>query len=261
VPAISVGEDSVLLTDTPIPIPHLTDTPTITVTPLPTFTFTPTPTTKPTPIPTLAETAALSSLAKHQPSPSANGNNNEPLARPNLVARLVASQQAPTVDPSTRGLNSFQEQGFFEAGLGLDPPILGSTVPWPAVGAKAAVGVLFNDGFAIQVDLEYFSRSNTNTVGTISESEVLVLPTLRRYLMVGNVRPYLSIGDGLAVNMTTSGFTSSSINSFDLALGGGVDFLLDNYFSTYVEGKYNFVFMSASPNQDLPLAIGARLGL
>ncbi|HXL72671.1 MAG TPA: hypothetical protein VN963_03515 [bacterium] len=231
-PPISVGEDSELLTDTPIPIPHYrAATPTMTATPLPTLTFTPQPTPQqpqaPTAIPTLVETVA--------PSPS------------------------PTLEP--RGLNTFREQGFFDVGLGLDPSVQGSTLPGTASGAEAAAGILFKDGLAVQLDFEYFSYSNSNSDGTLSEGEVLVLPTLRRYLTAGSVRPYLSIGNGLAINTATSGYTHSSMDSFDLALGGGIEFLLDHYFSTYVEGKYNFVFMSGSPNQDIPVVIGARLGL
>jgi len=237
VPPISVGEDSELLTDTPIPIPHLTATPTMTDTPLPTFTFTPTPTSSPTAIPTLVETVTLSPVGRM------------PLDKPT---------PSPTRDPS----DSFQEQGFFEAGLGLDPPVQGSAVPGTAAGAQAAAGILFKDGFAVLLDFEYFSISNSNAAGTLSQSEMLVLPTLRRYLTAGSVRPYLSISHGLAINTTTPGFmNSSSTESYDMALGGGVEFLLDPHFSTYVEAKYNFVFMSGSPNQDIPVALGARLGL
>ena len=237
VPPISVGEDSELLTDTPIPIPHLTATPTMTDTPLPTFTFTPTPTSSPTAIPTLVETVTLSPVGRM------------PLEKPT---------PSPTRDPS----DSFQEQGFFEAGLGLDPPVQGSAVPGTAAGAQAAAGILFKDGFAVLLDFEYFSISNSNATGTLSQSEMLVLPTLRRYLTAGSVRPYLSISHGLAINTTTPGFmNSSSTESYDMALGGGVEFLLDPHFSTYVEAKYNFVFMSGSPNQDIPVALGARLGL
>ena len=127
---------------------------------------------------------------------------------------------------------------------------------------KAAAGILFKDGFEVLLDFEYFSISNSNAAGTLSQSEVLVLPTLRRYLTAGSVRPYLSISHGLAIDTTTPGFSnSSSTNSYDMALGGGVEFLLDPHFSTYVEGKYNFVFISGSPNQDIPVALGARLGL
>ena len=239
VPAISVGEDSELLTDTPIPIPHLTATPTMTATPLPTFTFTPTPTSQPTQtsIPTLVETVTLSPVGRmplDKPSPS------------------------PTGDPS----DSFEEQCIFEAGLGLDPPVQGSAVPGTAAGAQAAAGILFKDGFEVLLDFEYFSISNSNAAGTLSQSEMLVLPTLRRYLTAGSVRPYLSISHGLAINTTTPGFSNtSSTDSYDMALGGGVEFLLDPHFSTYVEAKYNFVFMSGSPNQDIPVALGARLGL
>ncbi len=167
-----------------------------------------------------------------------------------------------TLDPSLSGLNSFREQGFFEIGLGADPILQGWAISGTATGGKTALGIMFKDGFAIQLDLEYFSQSNTNPTGTLTENEVLILPTLRRYLSAGNVRPYLSIGNGLAINSTTPGLTNStSVDSFDLALGVGFEFVFENYFCTYVEGKYNFVFMSGSPNQDLPLAVGARLGL
>jgi hypothetical protein len=240
VPAISVGEDPELLTDTPIPIPHLTATPTMTATPPPTFTFTPTPTK--TAIPTLTETIPLSTVTP-------------------MASQTDRPHPSLTLDPSLSGLNSFREQGFFEVGLGVDPPIQGSIVPGTAAGAEAALGILFKDGFSVQLDLNYFSQSNSNAAGTLSENEVLVLPTLRRYLLAGNVRPYLSIGNGLAINITTSGLTSSSVDSFDLALGVGCEFVFETNFCTYVEGKYNFVFMSASPNQDIPLAFGARLGL
>jgi hypothetical protein len=168
---------------------------------------------------------------------------------------------SPTVAPAPTASNAFREQGFFELGLGADPPVQGSAVPDTAVGGKAALGILFKDGFAVQLDLETFTQSNSNAAGTISENEVLVLPTLRRYLLAGHVRPYLSIGDGLAINTITSGINSSVVDSFDLALGVGFEFVFEDYFCTYVEGKYNFVFSTASPNQDIPLVVGARLGL
>jgi hypothetical protein len=230
-PAISVGQDNALLTDTPIPIPHLTATPTKTATPPPTFTFTPTP------------TAAAT----------------KPMALPTSTATIALSTVTPVASPS--GLNSFREQGFFELGLGADPPIQASTVPGTAAGGEAAFGILFKNGFAVQLDLETFTQSNSNPTGTLSENEILVLPTLRRYLLAGSVRPYLSISNGLAINTTTSGLNSSSVNSYDLALGAGFEFVFEDYFCTYVEGKYNFVFMSSSPNQDIPVVVGARLGL
>jgi hypothetical protein len=233
VPAISVGQDNALLTDTPIPIPHLTSTPTKTATSSPTSTFTPTATVL---IPTATPTAPPA-LPAVNPFPS------------------------PTADPTPAGLNSFREQAFFELGLGVDPPVQGSAVPGTATGGKAALGILFKDGFALQLDLESFSQSNSNAAGTLSENEILVLPTLGRYLLAGNVRPYLSIGNGLAINTTTSGLASASVNSYDLALGAGFEFVFESSFCTYVEGKYNFVFMSASPNQDIPIVVGARLGL
>jgi hypothetical protein len=242
-PAISVGQDSELLTDTPIPIPHLTATPTKTATPLPTFTPTPTAT-KPMTLPTTTETITLL-----------------PVNPPASPADRLRPDHSLTLDPSLSGLNSFREEGFFEVGLGVDPLIQGSTMSGTATGAKTALGIMFKDGFVVQLDLETFSQSNTNPTGTLTENEVLVLPTLRRYLSAGNVRPYLSISNGLAINTITSGLTSSSVDSFDMALGGGFEFVFENYFCTYVEGKYNFVFMSASPSQDIPLAVGARLGL
>lgn len=124
-----------------------------------------------------------------------------------------------------------------------------------------ALGILFKDGFAVQLDVESFSQSNSNNSGTLSENEILVLPTLRRYLMAGSVRPYLSIGDGLAITTITSGISSSSVESFDLALGAGFEFVFEDSFCTYVEGKYNFVFMAPYPNQDIPVVVGARLDL
>ncbi len=253
-PSISVGQDSELLTETPIPIPHLTSTPTKTATPPPTYTFTPTPSataslmgtaTNSIAIPTLTETITLSNLY-----PTITTTDR---TRPD---------HSLTLDPSLMGLNSFREEGFFDIGLGADAPIQGSTVLGTAAGAKAGLGILFKDGFAFELELETFSQSNTNPTGTVTENEVLVLPTLRRYLQAGNVRPYLSISNGLAINNTTLGLnTSSSVDSYDLALGIGFEFVFENYFCTYLEGKYNFVFMSASPNQDIPLAVGARLGL
>ena len=241
VPAISVGEDMALLTDTPIPIPHLTSTPTKTATPSPTITFTPTLTATASPtvmilMPTTTP-AALPDLSALKPIPS------------------------PTTAPIPTGFNAFREQAFFELGLGVDPPVQGSVVPGTATGGKAALGILFNDGFAVQLDVESSSQSNSNKAGTLSENEILVLPTLRRYLTAGNVRPYLSNGNGLAINTTTSWLNSASVESFDMALGVGFEFVFENSFCTYVEGKYNFVFMSASPNQDIPVVVGARLGL
>ncbi len=220
--------DPELQTATPIPIPHHRHaTPTMTATPLPTVIFTPTaiPTSPPTPVSTLVQT--------------------------------VTATPSPTYD--ARGLNSFREQGFMEVGLGADLPVQVSTLPGNPAGGKVAAGIVFKDGLAVQLDLEFFNQSSTAL--DLSQSGVLVLPTLSRYLMAGGVRPYLSLSNGLSLNTTTSGSTRSSTDSFDLALGGGVEFLIDQYFSIYLEGKYNFVFMSNSPNQDIPLVIGARLGL
>ena len=225
--------DPELLTATPMPIPHhhharptMTATP-LPATPLPAVTFTPTaaPTLAPTLVPTLVQT--------------------------------VTATPSPAYD--LRGLNSFREQGFLEVGLGADLPVQGSTLPGNPAGGKVAAGIVFKDGLAVQLDLEFFNQSSTAL--DISKSSLLVLPTLSHYLMAGGVRPYLSISDGLSLNTTTSGTTRASTNSFDLALGGGVEFMIDQYFSIYLEGKYNFVFMSNSPNQDIPLVIGARLGL
>ena len=245
-PAISVGEDHDLLTQTPITIQHLTETPTPTMTATPSPTLTPTATaTKANPItiPTLTETITL----------------------PNFTPVVTQSVKPPnhslTLDPSQSGLNSYREQGFFEVGLDVDTPIQGATVPGTETGVKGALGILFKDGLAVQLDLEYFAQSNTNSNGTLSENEVLILPTLRRYLATGNVRPYLSIGNGLAININTSENTTSSVGNFDVAFGGGFEFVFENYFSTYIEGKYNLVFTSASPNQDIPVVFGARLGL
>ncbi len=241
-PAISAG----VLTETPIPIPHLTDTPTKTATFTTTVTFTATPTATATSaisIPTVTETITLPNF-----TPAVSPADSRP-------------NHSQTLDPSQLGLNSFREQGFFELGLGADFPVQGSAVPGAAAGLKGALGLLFKDGFAVQLDLEYFTQSNPGPKGTLSVNEILVLPTLRRYLLAGNVRPYLSMGDGLAINSASSELVSSSVASFDLALGGGVEFVFENYFSTFVEGKYNFVFMSASPSQDIPVILGARLGL
>lgn len=241
-PPISVGEDQELLTDTPLPF--LTYTPTHTATPSPTFTFTPTPTAEnPLSVPTLAETVTL------------------PVVTPATSKADRPSDHSPALDLSRSGSNSFREQLFLEAGLGTDLPLQGLSVPGTAAGAEAALGILFKDGFAVEIDFETFSRSNTDPNGTLSGNEMLVLPSLRRYFWAGHVRPYLSIGDGMAVNTTTSELVSSSVASFDLALGGGLEFVFEDYFCTYVEGKYNFVFMSASPTQDIPVVIGARLGL
>jgi hypothetical protein len=233
VPAISVGEDPELLTDTPIPIPHYRATPTFTDTPVPTFTPTPTATV-PLVLPTSTPTVNPITLPTERPTPSPS-------------ASLSA--------------NSFREQVFFEVGLGADPSLQSSIVPGTAAGVEAALGILFKDGFAVQLDFDYFSQSSTNAAGTESESEVLVLPTLRRYLLAGSLRPYLCLSNGLAINTTASGPANSTADSFDLALGAGLEFGFEKDFSTYVEGKYNFVFMSASPNQDIPLTLGARLRL
>jgi len=233
VPAIAVGQDNELLTDTPIPIPHLRATPTFTATPSPTFSPTPTATillVTPTLTPTLTSTVIPMASPTERPTPSLS-------------------------------VNSFREQVFVELGLGADPSLRGSTLPGTAAGGEAALGILFQDGFAVQLDLDTFGQSSSNAAGNLSESEVLVLPTLRRYLLAGNVRPYLFMGDGLAISSNTAGPVSFSANSFDLALGVGIEFVFENDFCTYVEGKYNFVFISASPSQDIPLTLGARLGL
>ncbi len=151
---------------------------------------------------------------------------------------------------------------FVELAGGIDLP----TQNWQTAyglgsGGKFSVGYGFNDGWALQLDVEDFDYSGTNYVGSIGDHELLFLPTVRYLLLQKGIRPYLSAGAGLDVEVSWGGvFGPVQVGNFDMALGAGLEVPFDPLDSLFVEGKYNFIFADGVIGQDIPLLAGIRFG-
>ena len=130
-------------------------------------------------------------------------------------------------------------------------------------GGKFSAGYEFNDGLALQLDVEDFDYSGSNYVGVIWDHELLLLPTVRYLFLQKGIRPYLSVGAGLDVEVSWADgpLPPAQVGNFDLALGAGLEVPFDPLDSLFVEGKYNFIFADGVVGRDVPLLAGIKLGL
>lgn len=115
-------------------------------------------------------------------------------------------------------------KGFEEIAGGIDLPAQNWQTAYPAGGAgKVCIGYEFKDGVALQFDLELLSFSGTNYAGPISDTEVLALPTIRRFLANKGLRPYVSAGLGMDLEISSASNSNSTVENLDAALGAGLD--------------------------------------
>lgn len=109
--------------------------------------------------------------------------------------------------------------------------------------------------------MEDFDYSGTSYVGTVSDHELLILPTVHYPLLSGAIRPFLSAGAGLDVETSWDEDDSpAQVANFDLALGAGLEATFDPSDSVFIEGKYNFILADGVTGQDIPLLAGIRWG-
>lgn len=149
--------------------------------------------------------------------------------------------------------------GFFYLGLagGIDIPGQGwQTAYTLSPGGMACLGFEFDKDLSLQLDMEGFTFSGVNFSGTISDTELFLIPTVR-YHFGG---PYLLAGAGGEFELL-SGNPGAPVADFDVVLGAGFEADLGDRAFFFVEGKYNFIFSSQVVGQDIPVLAGCRLGL
>lgn len=154
---------------------------------------------------------------------------------------------------------------FFEAGIGIDLP--GQS--WqPAytlgVGGRISGGYVLDKTLSVQLDIENFYFSGTNLAGSISDSELRVIPTLHYNL--GEVpglglSPYLLGGIGLDFQASSVLASGTTVGNMDLCAGAGVEFPFLSQITGFVEAKLNFVFAYNVTGIDIPVLVGVRFGL
>lgn len=151
---------------------------------------------------------------------------------------------------------------FVEMAGGLDLPARNWQPAYSlGSGGMFGAGYEFNDGLAFLLDVEDFDYSGTNYQGSIGDHELLFLPTVRYPLLPKGIRPYLTAGAGLDVEVSWTQYNNNAqVAYFDMALGAGLEVPFDPLNSAFVEGKYNFTFAYDTLGQDLPLLAGIRLG-
>jgi hypothetical protein len=177
----------------------------------------------------------------------------------------TSSKKSDAVSDTVSNSEAFipKSRFFVELAEGIDIPAL----HWQN-GYKEGRGGKFNVGYglfknlAVQLDVESFKYSGVNAFfGTISDSELLILPTLRYNFHVKRIHPYLLAGAGTDFESLSSTTGKDSLRMFDVAVGAGLDIQLAGQTAVFVESKYNFVFANRITGQDVPVLVGVHLGL
>ena len=185
------------------------------------------------------------------PQPTVTTQSFEPTKTP-----IVASTESKTTS------DSLQDHFYLEIAGGIDLP----TQNWQSTytlgpGGKISLGYEFDKSLAILLDMENFYFSGTNYSGSISDTELLILPTIRYSFSEHGIRPYLLAGVGMEFEFLTATPGSLTVGNFDLAVGAGLDVQLAQQTYAFVEGKYNFIFSPEATGQDIPVLAGIRFGI
>jgi hypothetical protein len=179
---------------------------------------------------------------------------------PSAVPPAAVMPETGKTTESERPEEESPERGFEEIAGGIDLPARN----WQSAykqggGGRISEGCKFQDGWAIQLDLELFGFSGTNWAGTISDGEFLVLPTLRYYFIPPGPSPYVLVGAGVDVESSYSTAGNVTVENPDLALGLGLALPLIDRFSLFVEARYNFIFANGTIGGDIPLLLGGHV--
>jgi hypothetical protein len=153
--------------------------------------------------------------------------------------------------------------GFFYLGLagGMDIPGQG----WQSAyrlspGGMLCLGYAFDKNWEVQLELEGFYFSGVNYSGSIFDTELFAIPTLRYRFSLEGITPYLLAGVGGEFELL-SGNTGPPVGDLDVALGAGLEAGLGSNTFLFVEGKMNFIFSSQVVGRDIPILAGIRFGL
>lgn len=176
-----------------------------------------------------------------------------------LAAENITATPQPTV---TIQPGSLQDHFYMEIAGGIDLPVQNWQSSYTlGPGGKITVGYELDKNFAVQLDVENYYFSATNYSGPISDTELVVLPTIRYSFSDQGIRPYLLAGVGAEFEFLTAAPGSLSVCNFDVAVGVGVDIQLAGQTYAFVEGKYNFILAPDVTCQDIPVMAGISFGL
>lgn len=172
------------------------------------------------------------------------------------LAPVTAHEESKPAPASPQGFC------FLELAGGIDLPAQNwQSAYTSSPGGKISVGYEINRSLAIQLDVEGFYFSGTNYSGSITDTELLVLPTIQYSFCEQGIRPYLMAGVGVDFEFLSATPGSLVIENVDAAVGAGVEVQLTGRTYVFAEGKYNLIFFSEVTGQDVPILAGVRFGL
>jgi hypothetical protein len=178
-----------------------------------------------------------------------------------LLFASASLLHADTAPSSTASPNPY----YFEAAIGVDLPGQNWQPAYTlGVGGRLSAGYVFDQTLSAQLDIENFYYSGTNAAGSISDSELRMVPTAHYNFgpIAGlGVSPYLLAGIGLDFEASSALPGSSTVGNLDLCAGAGVEFPFLNQITGFVETKLNFVFAYNVTGIDIPVLAGARFSL
>jgi outer membrane protein OmpA-like peptidoglycan-associated protein len=174
----------------------------------------------------------------------------------NLSAGFTAEPQNGNEAPG--------DQWFMSLGVGADLPSSNWLPAYQAgvgLGGDFSLGYEFDRTFSLALDLNDFYFTGSNPVGSLSDDELRILPTMRINLSEGGFRPYLTAGAGLDVQFQSAAGSARVPAYFDAALGAGLEFQTASNAWWFLEAKYNMIFVDGITGGDVPVLFGIRFGL
>lgn len=128
-------------------------------------------------------------------------------------------------------------------------------------GGKITLGYEFNKNLAVQLDVVGFYFSGNNYSGTITDIELIALPSLRYRFFAQGFSPYLLAGVGADIETLSAAPGQVILENVDAAGGIGMEIPLSGRANVFAEAKLNFLFFPGVTAQDVPVLAGVRFGL
>jgi hypothetical protein len=180
------------------------------------------------------------------------------------AAASSGDDSAPAAD-STAPAAQTASPYFFEAAIGIDLPGQNWQPAYTlGVGGRISGGYVLDKDLSVQLDIENYYFSGTNMAGSISDSELRLIPTLHYNFgeMPGlGISPYVLAGIGLDFQASSALPSSTTVGNMDLCAGAGAEFPFLSHITGFVEAKLNFVLAYKVTGIDIPVLAGVRFGL